>query len=105
MAQYGNPGMYGEMPTNSATFHVTLSASGVTEASPVLVFPQHQVYMLRLPLDPVRVECDDGSETLRYREADMVEGRLYKVTWYGERYAVLKARDGVKILKFYPDEK
>jgi len=53
----------------------------------------------------VRVECDDGSETLRYREADMVEGRLYKVTWYGERYAVLKARDGVKILKFYPDEK
>jgi len=33
------------------------------------------------------------------------EGRLYKVTWYGERYAVLKTGDGVEILKFYPDEK
>lgn len=105
MAQGGNPGMYGELVSNSPAVHGTMSASGRVEGSPLSLSTQQTLYTLRLPLDPVYVEDADGSEILRYREADMVEGRLYKVRWYGERYAVLRSGDGVEILKFYPDEK
>lgn len=97
--------MYGELVSNSPAIHGTLSGSGRVEGSPLSLSTQQAVYLLRLPLDPVYVEDAGGSEILRYREADMVEGRLYKVRWHGERYAVLRSGDGVEILKFYPDEK
>lgn len=66
---------------------------------------QQRLSTLRLPLDPVRVEDVGGTEVLRYREADMVMGELYRFRWYGEEFAALRSSDGVEILKFVPDEK
>jgi len=97
--------MYGEIVSNSPAVQGTLLRSGKIEGSPLSLSTRQLVYTIRLPLDPVYVEDDGGSEILRYREADMVEGKLYKIRWYGERYAVLRSKDGVEILKFYPDEK
>lgn len=57
------------------------------------------------PACPVRVEEDGGVEVLRYREADMAMGRLYRFRWQGEEFAALRSEDGVEILKFVPDAK
>ncbi len=59
--------------------------------------------MCKLPLDPVYVDKTDDAEVLHYRAADMVAGKLYKFEWGGEHFAALKSKDGVEILKFYPD--
>ena len=103
MAQCGGLGICGEPVSNAPTVHATLHRSGRVDVSPVCVSASQATCAIRLPLCPVRVEADGGEETLRYRAADMVEGRLYRVTWYGERYALRRSGDGVEILKFYPD--
>jgi len=66
---------------------------------------QQRLSTIRLPLDPVRVENVGGTEVLRYREADMVIGELYRFRWHGEEFAALRSKEGVELLKFVPDEK
>lgn len=68
------------------------------------VTSQQRLSTISLPLDPVRVEDVDGTEVLRYREADMVMGELYRFKWQGEEFAALRSENGVEILKFVPDE-
>ena len=75
--------------------------SGGTERT-YLTRPQLTI-MCKLPLDPVYVDNIDDTEVLHYRAADMVAGKLYKFEWNGEHFAALKSKDGVEILKFYPD--
>lgn len=56
------------------------------------------------PPCPVRVEVSGGTEVLRYREADMAMGELYRFRWHGEEFAALRSEEGVELLKFVPDE-
>lgn len=82
--------------------------AGIPQGAPVRMHETtnlNQPYLIDLPPGPVRVEVAGGTEVLRYREADMAVGRLYRFRWEGEEFAALRSRDGVEILKFVPDAK
>ncbi|CAI9831395.1 MAG: hypothetical protein MPI95_00020 [Nitrosopumilus sp.] len=56
-------------------------------------------------LDPVRVVRRGDEEQIVYRTSDMEMGKLYKVMWCGEGYALRKTETEVEFFKFYPDAK
>lgn len=99
--KYDMPGF----PVTSTIYvHGKLTPPKTVEGSPVSFPTLQSFYTLKLPLDPVYVEEVDGSEVLRYREADMVIGKLYKFKWNNEWHAALRSNKGVELLEFYPDE-
>ncbi|CAI9831595.1 MAG: hypothetical protein MPI95_04285 [Nitrosopumilus sp.] len=59
---------------------------------------------VRVPATPVYTTIRDGKEVLVYKGADMVEGRLYEVTWMGMQVALMRKENGVDILKAVADE-
>ena len=95
----------GEFAPNPILVRGLLSQSPTVEGPALSLSTQQRTYLLRLPIDPVYVENIDGSEVLRYREADMAVGKIYRFKWYGEWYAALRSKEGVELLRFYPDEK
>jgi len=105
MAQGDERGTCGETVFDSPETLAAMSAPGEFGAPPLLAPVQRRACALRLPLDPVCAEGAGGSEILRYREAGMAEGRLYKVRRRGERHAVPRPKDGLEIPKFHPDGK
>lgn len=54
---------------------------------------------------PVYIENMEGKERIVYNRKEMQSGKLYKITWAGQRWALRKNADGVVDLYEFESDK